>query len=184
MQSVPLTSHRVGFYAGTFDPVTIGHLDIMERASRLVDKLIIGVAQNLSKNPLMSLEDRLACVQEVLPILHARTETKFVVIPFDSLLVDAVRKHGATLIFRGLRVMSDFDYEIQMSGVNKRLDDGIESVFLMASERTQFISSSLVREIARYGGDISEFVTPETQVRLLACLQRQKQQSATETEKV
>ena len=174
IQNAPLKSRRVGFYAGTFDPVTTGHLDVIERASRLVDRLVIGVARNPTKNPLMPLEDRIACVEEVLPTVHARTGADLVVVSFDSLLVRAVREHGATLIFRGLRVMSDFDYEIQMSGVNRRLDDGIESVFLMASERTQFISSSLVREIARYGGDISEFVTPETQDRLLACLKQQK----------
>ncbi|MFS8367209.1 pantetheine-phosphate adenylyltransferase [Acetobacter oryzifermentans] len=169
---------RVGFYAGTFDPVTVGHLDVIERASRLVDRLVIGVAHNPGKNPLMPLDERIGCVEEALPAIRQNTGGDIVVVPFDSLLVKAVREHGATLIFRGLRVLSDFDYEIQMSGVNRKLDAGIESVFLMASERTQFISSRLVKEIASYGGDISEFVTPGTQVRLLAHLADRKNVSA------
>lgn len=170
MTQAPATPRRVGFYAGTFDPVTMGHLDVMERASRLVDRLVVGVARNPGKNPLMPLDERMQCVEEALPPIRARTGGEVVVVSFHSLLVEAVRAHGATLIFRGLRVLSDFDYEIQMSGVNRKLDGGIESVFLMASEGTQFISSRLVKEIASYGGDISEFVTPGTQARLLARL--------------
>ncbi|MFT9330737.1 pantetheine-phosphate adenylyltransferase [Acetobacter persici] len=161
---------RIGFYAGTFDPVTTGHLDVIERAARLVDRLVIGVAKNPGKNPLMPLDERVACVEEALPAIASRVGGDLKVVSFDSLLVEAVRAQGASLIFRGLRVLTDFDYEIQMSGVNRRLAPGIETVFLMASERTQFISSRLVKEIAGYHGDISEFVTPGTQKRLLARL--------------
>ncbi|MFT8884768.1 MAG: pantetheine-phosphate adenylyltransferase [Acetobacter papayae] len=166
----PAVARRVGFYAGTFDPVTTGHLDVIERAARLVDRLVIGVAHNPGKNPLMPVDERMLCMEEALPSIRQRTGSDIVVVSFHSLLVEAVRANGATLIFRGLRVLSDFDYEIQMSGVNRRLDGGIETVFLMASERTQFISSRLVKEIASYKGDISEFVTPATQARLLARL--------------
>jgi pantetheine-phosphate adenylyltransferase len=170
MSARPVVARRVGFYAGTFDPVTTGHLDVIERAARLVDRLVIGVGRNASKNPLMPVEERMLCVEEALPSIRQRSSAEIVVVAFDSLLVEAVRANGATLIFRGLRVLSDFDYEVQMTGVNRRLDGGIETVFLMASERTQFISSRLVKEIASYGGDISEFVTPATQVRLMARL--------------
>lgn len=171
MSNTPcVQSRRTGFYAGTFDPVTTGHLDVIERAARLVDRLIIGVAQNPGKNPLMPLAERVECVQQALPAIAERTGTELVVVSFHSLLVEAVRHHGATLIFRGLRVLTDFDYEIQMSGVNRRLDATLETVFLMASERTQFISSRFVKEIASYGGDISDFVTPYTQQRLFARL--------------
>lgn len=170
MSSPAAAPRRVGLYAGTFDPVTVGHLDVIERASRLVDRLVIGVARNPGKSPLMPLDERIECVQEALPAIKARTGGDMTVVSFHSLLVEAVRANGATLIFRGLRVLSDFDYEVQMSGVNRRLDSGIETVFLMASERTQFISSRMVKEIASYHGDISEFVTPYTQTRLLARL--------------
>ncbi|MFT9143112.1 MAG: pantetheine-phosphate adenylyltransferase [Acetobacter orientalis] len=161
---------RIGFYAGTFDPVTTGHLDVIERAARLVDRLVIGVAKNPGKNPLMPLAERVECVQQALPPIAQRTGGELAVVSFHSLLVEAVRQQGASLIFRGLRVLTDFDYEIQMSGVNRRLDPSIETVFLMASERTQFISSRFVKEIASYGGDISDFVTPYTQERLLTRL--------------
>jgi pantetheine-phosphate adenylyltransferase len=163
-------ARRIGFYAGTFDPVTTGHLDVIERAARLVDRLVIGVAENPAKHPLMPLAERVECVEHELPAIAERTGGELKVTPFNSLLVEAVRAHDATLIFRGLRVLTDFDYEIQMSGVNRRLDASIETVFLMASERTQFISSRLVKEIAGYGGAVSEFVTPYTQERLLARL--------------
>ncbi|MFT9258641.1 MAG: pantetheine-phosphate adenylyltransferase [Acetobacter sp.] len=159
---------RVGFYAGTFDPVTTGHLDVIERGARLVDRLVIGVARNPRKNPLMPVEERIACVEDALPAIRTRTGSDIVVVAFHSLLVEAVRANGAALIIRGLRALSDFDYEIQMSSMNRKLDSGVETVFLMASERTQFISSSLVKEIASYGGDISELVTPATRARLLA----------------
>lgn len=171
MSTSPRTQpKRIGFYAGTFDPVTTGHLDVIERAARLVDRLIIGVANNPAKNPLMPLAERVNCVEQALPPIVDRTGSEIVVVSFHSLLVDAVKSNGAHLIFRGLRVLTDFDYEIQMSGVNRKLDASIETVFLMASERTQFISSRLVKEIASYGGDISDFVTPYTQERLLARL--------------
>ncbi|MBS0960733.1 MULTISPECIES: pantetheine-phosphate adenylyltransferase [Acetobacter] len=171
-------ARRTGFYAGTFDPVTAGHFDVITRAARLVDKLIIGVAENTRKNPLMPLADRLDCMEQVILPVVEQTECDIRVVSFDCLLVDAVKQHGASVIIRGLRALTDFDYEIQMTGVNRRLDSSIETVFLMASERTQFISSSFTKEVARYGGDISHFVTPYTQERLLACLQASKAKQA------
>lgn len=166
MRSTP----RVGFYGGTFDPVTTGHLDIIERASRLVDKLIIGVAENPDKSPLLPLATRVDCARHAVEDIQKKTETRIEVIGFHSLLVEAARQQGAHLVFRGLRVISDFDHEIQMYGVNRRLDSSIETVFLMASEQKQFISSSMVREIARYGGDVSPFVTKYTQDCLMNAL--------------
>lgn len=154
---MPEQRRRAGFYPGTFDPVTFGHLDIIERAARLVDRLVIGVAENPGKNPLLPLEERVAALEEEVPGLTDRTGTQIEVIPFSQLLVEAVRRHNATIIFRGLRLLVDFDYEAQMQGANRRLAPEIETVFLMASERTQCVSSRMVREIAAYGGDISDF---------------------------
>ncbi|NHN87918.1 pantetheine-phosphate adenylyltransferase [Acetobacter conturbans] len=163
---------RVGFYPGTFDPVTCGHLDVIERAARLVDRLVIGVAVNAGKKPLLSVDERVACIQEEMPVLAARTHCVIEVSPFDELLVDAVRRSGATMIVRGLRLLVDFDYEAQMLGANRRLAPEIETIFLMASESTQFISSSMVREIAAYGGDISGFTPPGAARSVLAHLRR------------
>ena len=146
----------VGVYPGTFDPITNGHADIITRASRLVDRLIIGVAVNNDKNPMFSLEDRVALVgAEVTPLNGAAA---IEVQPFDNLLTQFAAEMGAGVIVRGLRAVSDFDIEFQMVGMNARLDPSIDTVFLMASERHQFISSRLVKEIARLGGDVSGFV--------------------------
>ncbi|MCQ8240583.1 pantetheine-phosphate adenylyltransferase [Rhizosaccharibacter radicis] len=163
-------SRRVGLYPGTFDPITNGHLDIIERAARLVERLVVAVAINIGKQPLMTLDERVDCVRrEVQPIATA-TGTPVDVIGFDNLLVQCARDQGASTIIRGLRVVTDFDYEVQMFGMNHRLDPGIETVFLMATERHQFISSRLVKEIAQLGGDITGFVPRHTHDRIIAKL--------------
>ena len=153
-------SPRVGVYPGTFDPVTNGHLDIIARAARLVDRLVVGVAINSGKSPMFGLEERVELVRAEMGSLGARTGTEILVVGFEGLLIGFARTHGAAMIVRGLRAVSDFDYEFQMAGMNYRLDSGVETVFLMASERHQFISSRFVKEIARLGGDISSFVPP------------------------
>lgn len=146
----------VGFYPGTFDPVTLGHLDIITRAAPLFDRLIIGIAGNESKNPLLTLEERVNCLRnELASSPHAE---KMEVIGFDGLLIDTVRSRGATCIVRGLRSASDFDFEAQLSGANRRLAPEIETVFMLASEEHRCTASRLVKEIARFGGDISGFV--------------------------
>ncbi|GBQ97128.1 phosphopantetheine adenylyltransferase [Gluconacetobacter liquefaciens] len=167
---MPDSAPRTGFYPGTFDPVTTGHLDIVERAARLVDRLIIGVAENSGKQPLMPLDERITCVTEETRPIAERTGSQISVIGFSNLLVDEARTHGATLIVRGLRVVTDFDYEVQMFGMNHHLAPDIETVFLMATERSQYISSRLVKEVARLGGDITSFVPPFTRQRILARL--------------
>jgi pantetheine-phosphate adenylyltransferase len=151
-------AERIGVYPGTFDPVTNGHLDIITRASRLVDKLVIGVARNIGKGPLFPLDERVALVEAECEAVTARTGTPIEVVSFDTLLIEFARAAGAKMIVRGLRAVSDFDYEFQMAGMNYRLDPGIETVFLTASEHHQFISSRFVKEIARLGGDVSSFV--------------------------
>lgn len=163
----PVKKLRVGLYPGTFDPVTNGHLDVIARAARLLDKLIVGVAINTGKGPLFSLEERVEMVEA--EIAHIATENGMVieVLPFDTLLIDFARKVGASMIVRGLRAVSDYDYEIQMAGMNYRMAPDIETVFLMASERHQFIASRLVKEVALLGGDISSFVPPRTLKRML-----------------
>jgi pantetheine-phosphate adenylyltransferase len=161
-------SMRVGLYPGTFDPVTNGHLDIVARAARLVDHLIVAVAVNAGKGPLFSLEERVEIVTAEMADLSAQLGTAIEVRAFDSLLMNFCRECGANLIVRGLRAVSDFEYEFQMAGMNARLDPDIETIFLMASERCQFISSRFVKEIGRLGGDISQFVSPAVKSRLVA----------------
>ena len=149
----------IGLYPGTFDPVTLGHLDIIKRAVKLVDHLVIGVAINASKNPMFNLDERVAMVKaeaEKLATGHATIEVQ----AFDSLLVKFAAQLGASVIIRGLRAVSDFEYEFQMVAMNQRLNTEIETVFLMADPRHQAISSKLVKEIALLGGDISPFTTP------------------------
>jgi pantetheine-phosphate adenylyltransferase len=151
---------RIGLYPGTFDPITLGHIDIIQRAMALVDRLVIGVAINRDKGPLFNLEDRVAMVEaECAPIL-AKTGGEIVVHPFENLLIDCARDVGAGIIIRGLRAVADFEYEFQMVGMNRALDASIETVFMMADARRQAIASKLVKEIARLGGDVSNFVTP------------------------
>ena len=151
---------RIGLYPGTFDPITLGHVDIITRAMALVDRLVIGVAINRDKGPLFSLEDRVAMVEAECAAIQARTGGEIVVHPFENLLIDCARDVGAGIIIRGLRAVADFEYEFQMVGMNRALDNSIETVFLMADARRQAIASKLVKEIARLGGDVSKFVTP------------------------
>ncbi|MGI9370327.1 MAG: pantetheine-phosphate adenylyltransferase [Ruegeria sp.] len=151
---------RVGLYPGTFDPITLGHIDIISRATALVDKLVIGVAINRDKGPLFSLEERVAMIEAECAALSDQTGTEIVAHPFENLLIDCARDVGAQIIVRGLRAVADFEYEFQMVGMNRALDDSIETVFLMAEARHQAIASKLVKEIARLGGDVSKFVTP------------------------
>lgn len=151
---------RVGLYPGTFDPITLGHLDIIRRASTLLDKLVIGVAINRDKGPLFSLEERVSMVQAEADKIAGVTGLKIVVHPFENLLINCARDVGATVIVRGLRAVADFEYEYQMVGMNRQLDDTIETVFLMAEAQHQAIASKLVKEIARLDGDVRKFVTP------------------------
>jgi pantetheine-phosphate adenylyltransferase len=159
---------RIALYPGTFDPVTNGHLDVIGRAARLVDHLVVGVAMNAGKGPLFPLEERAELVKAETDAIAARTGCNIEVRPFTGLLVHFAREVGAQMIVRGLRAVTDFDYEFQMAGMNARLDPGIETVYLMASERNHFISSRFVKEIAQLGGDISSFVPPLTLERTLA----------------
>ncbi|MFN6924299.1 MAG: pantetheine-phosphate adenylyltransferase [Tabrizicola sp.] len=151
---------RIGLYPGTFDPITLGHIDIIQRAMALVDRLVIGVAINRDKGPLFSLEERVAMVEAECTAIQARTGGEIVVHPFENLLIDCARDVGAGIIVRGLRAVADFEYEFQMVGMNRALDASIETVFMMADARRQAIASKLVKEIARLGGDVSSFVTP------------------------
>ncbi len=149
---------RRGVYPGTFDPITSGHSDIIQRSSRLVDELIVGVAHNAGKGPLFTLEERVALVKD--SIRGTPAAARITVLPFDSLLVKFAQDNGAEVIMRGLRAVSDFEYEFQMAGMNSKLAPGIETVFLMAADGQQFVSSRFVKEIGRLGGDITRFVTP------------------------
>ncbi len=147
---------HIGVYPGTFDPITLGHIDIIRRGSHLVDRLVIGVTTNPSKEPMFSVAERLEMVRREVSELAPNID----VVEFDSLLMDFAEAQGASLILRGLRAVADFEYEYQMAGMNQQLNDDIETVFLMADVSLQPIASRLVKEIARYGGDISKFVTP------------------------
>ncbi|GHG87572.1 pantetheine-phosphate adenylyltransferase [Pseudodonghicola xiamenensis] len=151
---------RVALYPGTFDPITLGHIDIISRASVMVDKLVIGVAINRDKGPLFTLEERVEMVEYECTALSEKTGTEIVVHPFENLLIDCAHDVGAQLIVRGLRAVADFEYEFQMVGMNRALDASVETVFLMADARRQAIASKLVKEIARLDGDVSKFVTP------------------------
>lgn len=160
---------RVGLYPGTFDPVTNGHLDIIGRAVKLVDRLVIGVAVNEGKGPLFSLEERVEILREE---TAGFGEAEVLVQPFDSLLVHYAREVGASVIVRGLRAVADFEYEFQMTAMNQQLDRDIETVFLMADPRHQAVASRLVKEIARLGGDITAFVPPQVAARVRAKIER------------
>lgn len=161
---------RIGLYPGTFDPVTLGHLDIIGRSASLVDRLVIGVAINRDKGPLFSLEERVAMLEAQTRQITERTGLEIVVHPFENLLIDCARDVGASLIVRGLRAVADFEYEFQMVGMNRKLDASIETVFLMAEPNHQAIASRLVKEIARLGGDVSKFVPPAVRDALVARL--------------
>ena len=150
-------STRIGIYPGTFDPITLGHADIIRRAARLVDRLIIGVTTNPSKNPMFDTEERLAMVKREVAAMNLGNVE---VVGFNALLMKFAKAQGASVIVRGLRAVADFEYEYQMAGMNQQLDDEIETVFLMADVSLQPIASKLVKEIAVYGGDIAAFVSP------------------------
>ncbi|MAI62232.1 MAG: pantetheine-phosphate adenylyltransferase [Micavibrio sp. TMED27] len=150
---------RIGVYPGTFDPVTKGHLHLIQRASKMVDKLIIAVADNPRKNPLFTHEERVEMiVADIETMRHKGCEIE--VMPFNKLLVHFAKDVKATCIFRGLRAVSDFEYEFQLTGMNAKLDPDIETVFLMAADKWQFVSASFVKEICSMGGEIEDFVTP------------------------
>jgi pantetheine-phosphate adenylyltransferase len=157
---------RTGLYPGTFDPVTLGHTDIIKRACSLVDRLVIGVAINRDKGPLFTLEERVEMVESESGPIALQTGCEIVVHPFENLLIDCAEEVGASVIVRGLRAVSDFEYEFQMVGMNRALNDDIETVFLMAEARHQAIASRLVKEIARLGGDVSKFVPPPVAIAL------------------
>ncbi|MEM9043964.1 MAG: pantetheine-phosphate adenylyltransferase [Pseudomonadota bacterium] len=159
---------RKGLYPGTFDPVTKGHLDVIRRAAKLVDHLVIGVAINRDKGPLFSLEERVEMIESHCKEIGQATGTIIEPRPFENLLMHFAEDVGASVIIRGLRAVSDFEYEFQMVGMNRALNDDIEMVFLMAEAQHQAIASKLVKEIARMKGNISEFVTPEIEAALMA----------------
>jgi len=158
---------RIGLYPGTFDPITNGHLDVIARAARLLDKLVVGVAINTGKSPMFTLDERVELVRAEIEAIATRNGMLIEVVPFENLLVDFARKVGASMIVRGLRAVSDFDYEIQMAVMNYRMAPDVETVFLMASETHQFIASRLVKEVAMLGGDISSFVPALTLDRVM-----------------
>ena len=157
---------RIGLYPGTFDPVTVGHLDIIKRAAPLVDRLVIGVAINRNKGPLFTLEERSQMLSEAISKIN--TDTEIVVEPFENLLIEFAHQQKAQVIIRGLRAVSDFEYEFQLVGMNRAIDPTVETVFLMADANYQAIASRLVKEIARLRGDITSFVTPEVALALQA----------------
>jgi len=161
---------RVGLYPGTFDPVTLGHLDIIRRACSLVDKLVIGVAINRDKGPMFSLEERVAMIEAECARLSEQTGCEIVAHPFENLLIDCAKDVGASIIIRGLRAVADFEYEYQMVGMNRQLDASVETVFLMADAQHQAIASKLVKEIARLDGDVSKFVPKAVNAALVARL--------------
>ena len=158
---------RVGLYPGTFEPITMGHLDIIGRALKLVDKLIIGVAVNEAKKPLFSLEERVSIVEQDTADLPNPRNVTIEVRPFDNLLMHFAETCNVNVIVRGLRAVSDFEYEFQMTAMNEQLNREIETVFLMADVQHQAVASRLVKEIAKFGGDITSFVTPRVRERLL-----------------
>jgi len=167
-----LVQERVGLYPGTFDPITNGHLDIIQRAIKLTDRLVVGVAVNAGKGPMFSLKERVALVRDEVATLSLTESANIEVRTFDILLMHFAMELGAQMIVRGLRAVSDFDYEFQMVCMNARLNRDIETVFLMASEGHHFIAARLVKEIAELGGDISSFVSPTVAARLLEKLGR------------
>jgi pantetheine-phosphate adenylyltransferase len=162
---------KIGIYPGTFDPITNGHTDIIGRAARLLDKLIVGVAINPGKEPIFNIDERVELAREEIKHLENGLSDRIEVIPFQSLLIHFAHEVGATAIIRGLRAVSDFDYEFQMASMNAKMAPDIETVCLMASDKYQFIASSLVKEIAKLEGDVSQFVSPRISERLIERLQ-------------
>ena len=163
-------AERIGVYPGTFDPITLGHMDIIQRGAELVDRLIIGVTTNIAKSPLFDDEERIAIVRrEVAAIGNKNIE----VVGFSSLLMDFAEAQGASIVIRGIRGVTDFEYEYQLTGMNRQLNDRVETVFLMADVSLQPIASRLVKEIAVFGGDISKFVTPAVRDEVVARIVQQ-----------
>jgi pantetheine-phosphate adenylyltransferase len=162
-----MTQPHIGIYPGTFDPITNGHTDIIRRAIKVVDRLVIGVARNDGKGPLFATDERVEIVRDEIAHLENGDAERIEVRAFDTLLVNFAQAVGASVVVRGLRAVSDFEYEFQMAGMNARLNPEIETVFLMASDRFQFISSRFVKEIGALGGDVSHFVSPRVAARLL-----------------
>ena len=161
-----MAAERIGVYPGTFDPVTSGHMEVVRRSLRLVDRLVIGPAISIGKGPLFSLEERIEIIKEDIEEFAQADRERIKVVPFDGLLIHFAKKVGASLIIRGLRAVSDFDYEFQMSSMNAKLAPNIETLCLMASDKYQFIAARLVKEIATMGGDVSGFVSPRIAKRL------------------
>ncbi|MCH4894213.1 MULTISPECIES: pantetheine-phosphate adenylyltransferase [unclassified Sphingomonas] len=159
---------RTGVYPGTFDPITLGHMDIIRRGAKLVDRLVIGVTTNPSKSPMFTVDERMEMVKREV----AGIEGEIHVVSFDSLLMHFAEREGARVIVRGLRAVADFEYEYQMAGMNQQLNSGIETVFLMADVSLQPIASRLVKEIAIYGGNIGKFVTPAVKADMVARVER------------
>jgi len=159
---------RIGVYPGTFDPITLGHMDIIERGAKLVDRLIVGVTTNIAKSPMFSDDERIAIVRREVATIEGNIE----VVGFNSLLMDFAETQGATTVIRGIRGVTDFEYEYQLTGMNRQLNDRIETIFLMADVALQPIASRLVKEIALYGGDISKFVTPAVRDEVMARARR------------
>jgi pantetheine-phosphate adenylyltransferase len=169
---------RTGVYPGTFDPITLGHVDIIRRATHLVDRLVIGVTTNPSKSPMFTVEERLAMVTREAGAIEGGGGAELRVVPFDSLLMDFAVRESASMIIRGLRAVADFEYEFQMAGMNQQLNDEIETVFLMAGVSLQPIASKLVKEIALYGGDIHRFVTAPVAAEVAARVERDGRKGA------
>lgn len=157
-----MKSPLAAIYPGTFDPITNGHLDLISRASRLFDRIVVAVAENNNKTPLFNLEERVQLAKEAVKEIDGQIE----VFSFENLLVECAREHGAGVILRGLRAVSDFEFEFQLAGMNRHLDEQLETIFLATSQNYAFISSSIIREIARLGGDISPFVTAQVNTAL------------------
>ena len=162
-------AHRIGVYPGTFDPITFGHMDVIERGAKLVDELIIGVTTNAAKSPMFSDDERIAMVKREVATLG---NSDIRVVGFNSLLMDFAESHGASVVIRGVRGVTDFEYEYQLTGMNRQLNADIETVFLMADVSLQPIASRLVKEIALYGGEIGKFVTPAIRDEVMARVEK------------